>query len=50
MPATKLGNSGSSGGAPSTLVLKIGESEFGRIVLKSINNAQKQAGVTLLEV
>lgn len=32
------------------VVLKIGETEFGRVAINSINNLQKQAGVTLLKV
>ncbi|WHH58488.1 hypothetical protein [Petroclostridium sp. X23] len=35
---------------PETLVLKVGEFEFGRIAIKSINALQQQAGVTLLNV
>lgn len=31
-------------------VLQIGETEFGRMVIKAINSAQRQAGRTLLEV
>lgn len=31
-------------------VLQIGESEFGRMAIKAINNAQRQAGKTLLNV
>ncbi|MCM1564927.1 MAG: hypothetical protein NC238_03025 [Dehalobacter sp.] len=35
---------------PSEIVLKIGETEFGRVAIKSINNVQRQAGITLLQV
>ena len=35
---------------PDSIVLKIGETEFGRIAINAINNTQRQAGRTLLQV
>jgi hypothetical protein len=32
------------------IVLKIGETDFGRVAIKAINNVQRNAGTTLLEV
>lgn len=43
-------NKNNSNNYPDTLVLKIGEAEFGRLSIKAINNVQRQAGVTLLKV
>lgn len=45
--AVKSSNTDTSG--PINLVLKIGDTEFGNIVINSIKSAQRQAGVTLLE-
>ena len=41
--------SGSSGG-PDTLVLKVGETELGRVAIRAINGVQRQAGMTLITV
>jgi len=32
------------------IILKIGETEFGKIAIRSINSAQRQAGITLLTI
>jgi len=46
-----ISNQGSGGqGMPETLVLKIGETEFGRVAIKSINSVHRQTGMTLLTV
>lgn len=39
-----------SGGGDTTIVLKIGESEFGRAAIKSINSVHRQTGMTLLTI
>ena len=39
-----------NGSAPSTIIFKVGESEFARVAIKSINNLQRQTGVSLLTV
>ena len=41
---------GSGGGGDTTVVLKIGESEFGRAAIKSINSVHRQTGMTLLTI
>lgn len=33
-----------------TLILKVGETEFGRIVLKAIENANRQTGITIMGI
>lgn len=48
--ALKDGDAGGRGGMPETIVLKIGETEFARIALKSIRNYQRQTGEVVLEV
>jgi len=32
------------------LIMKIGDTEFGRVAIKAINNTQRQAGATLLNI
>lgn len=38
------------GGGDATVVLKIGETEFGRAAIKSINSVHRQTGMTLLTI
>ncbi|MGL4656776.1 MAG: phage tail protein [Sarcina sp.] len=41
---------GNNSNEKTEIILKIGETEFGRVAVNSINQLQKQAGVTLLKV
>lgn len=41
---------GGNGGGDTTVILKIGETEFGRVAIKSINSVHRQTGMTLLTV
>ena len=48
--AQAMGPSRGNGGGDTTVVLKIGESEFGRAAIKSINSVHRQTGMTLLTI
>lgn len=43
-------NQNSNSQAPTEIILKLGETELGRAVIKAINRVQRQTGVTLLNV
>ena len=45
-----IGTKSSSGGHSGDIIIKVGESEFGRIAANSINLAGRQAGRALVEV
>lgn len=46
--AVKGAMNSNNSGAPSTVILKVGETELGRATINAINNVQRQAGTTLL--
>lgn len=48
--AQAVGSNRGSGGGDTTVVLKIGETEFGRAAIKSINSVHRQTGMTLLTI
>lgn len=45
-----MNNGGKSSDYPETLVLKVGETEFGRIAIKSINSWQRQTGTVQIVI
>lgn len=45
-----IGSSRGNGGGDATVILKIGEIEFGRAAIRSINSVHRQTGMTLLTI
>lgn len=48
--AKAIGSNSGQVGRDATVILKIGESEFGRAAIKSINSVHRQTGMTLLTI
>ncbi len=48
--ANMVGSNPGNGGGDTTVVLKVGETELGRVAIKSINSVHRQVGMTLLTV